>query len=207
MSDASILLRDIAGDAAQKAANRVNPSEEQLGQIDQAAEDNTWHDVPDLSRENLRNQAKAQYSKQKPFSRDDAQNALGDATQNAHPSGARDPADTAALAGQEQRYDQDQGVDAQAGAKQGLSSLGGTASENIPDETKDRARDTKDRARDTKNRGLDYVKTKLPKERREQSIWRLKKMIVEIQGHQDCKPCYISAQSMMLLKHSRPTSH
>lgn len=200
MSDASILLRDIAGDAAQKAANRVNPSEEQLGQIDQAAEDNTWHDVPNLSRENLRNQAKAQYNKQKPFSRDDAQNAVGDASQNAHPSGARDPVDTGALAGQEQRYDQDQGVDAQAGAKQGLSKLGGTASENIPDETKDRARDTR-------NRGVDYMKSKLPKERREQSIWRLKKMIVEIQGHQDCKPCCISAHWMMLLNHSRPTSH
>ena len=200
MSDASILLRDIAGDAAQKAANRVNPSEEQLGQIDQAAEDNTWHDVPDLSRENIRNQAKAQYNKQKPFSRDDAQNALGDATQNAHPSGARDPAETAVLAGQEQRYDQDQGVDAKGGAKQGLSNLRGTASENIPDETKDRARDTR-------TRGMDYMKTKLPKERREQSIWRLKKMIVEIQGHQDCKPCCISVYWMLLLNHSRPTSH
>ena len=200
MSDASILLRDIAGDAAQKAANRVNPSEEELGQIDQAAEDNTWHDVPDLSRENIRNQAKAHYNKQKPFSRDDAQNAAGDATQNAHPSGARDPAETAALAGQEQRYDQDQGVDAKGGAKQGLSNLQGTASENIPDETKERARDTK-------NRGVDYVKTKLPKERREQSIWRLKKMIVEIQGHQDCKPCSKSARWMPLLSHSRPTSH
>ena len=200
MSDASILLRDIAGDAAQKAANRVNPSEEELGQIDQAAEDNTWHDVPDLSRENIRNQAKAQYNKQKPFSRDDAQNALGDATQNAHPSGARDPVETAALAGQEQRYDQDQGVDAQGGAKQGLSTLGSNASENIPDETKDRARDTK-------NRGLDYVKTKLPKERREQSIWRLKKMVVEIQGHQDCKPYGISVHGMTLLSRARPTSH
>lgn len=178
LSDASILLRDIAGDAAQKAANRVNPSEDQLGQIDQPAEDNVWHDVPDLSRDNIRNQAKSQYNKQKPFSRGDAQNALGDASQAAHPSGQRDPADTAMRAGQEQRYDQDQGVDAAGGASQGLSNLRGTASENIPDETKERARDTK-------NRGMDYMKGKLPKERREQSIWRLKKMIVEIQGHQD----------------------
>lgn len=186
MSDASIILRDIAGDAAQNAANRVNPSEEQLSQIDQPAEDNTWHDVPDLSRDNIRNQAKSQYNKQKPFARGDAQNALGDATQSAHPSGARDPADTAALAGQEQRYDQDQGVDAAGGVKQGASQLRGTASENIPDETKDRARDTK-------NRGMDYMKGKMPKERRDQSIWRLKKMIVEIQGHQDCKTQHTSA--------------
>ena len=106
-------------------------------------------------------------------------NAAGDATQNAHPSGARDPADTAGLAAQEQRYDQDQGVDAAGGAKQGLSNLRGTASENIPDETKDAARNYR-------NRGQDYLREKIPKERREQGIWRLKKMIVEVQGHADC---------------------
>lgn len=27
----------------------------------------------------------------------------------------------------------------------------------------------------------------MPKERRDQTIWRLKRMIVEIQGHNDCK--------------------
>lgn len=178
LSDATILLRDIAGDAAQKAATKVNPSQEQLGQIDQAAEDNTWHDVPDLSRENLRNQAKAQYNKQKPFSRGDVQNAAGDATQAAHPSGARDPVATADLAAQEQQYGTDQGVDAEGGARQGLSNLKGTAYDNVPDETQDRAREYRDR-------GKNYVREKLPKERRDQSIWRLKKMIVEIQGHPD----------------------
>ena len=152
-----------------------------------------------MSRDNIRNQAKAQYNKQKPFSKGDAKGAAGDATQNAHPSGARDPADTAALAAQEQHYDQDQGVDAQAGAKQGLSNLRGAASENVPEETKDKARDAR-------NRTADYVKGKLPKERREQSIWRLKKMIVEIQGHQDCKlPAVVSCKA--LLTRVRSTSH
>lgn len=180
VSDATILLRDIAGDAAQKAATKVNPSEEQLGQIDHAAEDNTWHDVPDLSRENLKNQAKAQYNKQKPFSRGDVQNAAGDATQAANPSGARDPAETADLAAQEQQTGTNQGVDAAGGAKQGLSNLKGPASENVPAETQDRAREYRDRTRN-------YMQNKMPKERRDQSIWRLKKMIVEVQGHPDCK--------------------
>jgi hypothetical protein len=31
------------------------------------------------------------------------------------------------------------------------------------------------------------LKDKMPQERREQTIWRLKKMVVEIQGHQDCE--------------------
>ena len=125
--------------------------------------------------------------------------AAGDAAQNAHPSGARDPADAAGLAAQEQHYDQDQGVDAQGGAKQGLSNLRGTASENVPEETKEKARDAR-------NRTADYMKGKMPKERREQSIWRLKKMIVEIQGHQDCEfPGIISRKA--LLTCPRSTSH
>ena len=33
----------------------------------------------------------------------------------------------------------------------------------------------------------EYLSEKVPKERREQAIWRLKKMIIEIQGHADCK--------------------
>lgn len=42
---------------------------------------------------------------------------------------------------------------------------------------------TKEYADKTKN----YLSDKVPKERREQTIWRLKKMIIEIQGHADCK--------------------
>lgn len=42
---------------------------------------------------------------------------------------------------------------------------------------------TKEYADKTKN----YLSEKVPKERREQTIWRLKKMIIEIQGHADCK--------------------
>jgi hypothetical protein len=33
----------------------------------------------------------------------------------------------------------------------------------------------------------EYLSDKVPKERREQAIWRLKKMVIEIQGHADCK--------------------
>ena len=181
MTDASVLLRDIAGDAAQKTATRINPSEDALNQIDQPADDNTWHDVPNLSPANLRAQAKEQYNKQKPFSRGDVQNAAGDATQTAHPSGSRDPADAALLEAESRDQGTDSGMDPQAGVNSAAANLRGQASANIPDETKDKARDGRDR---TKN----YLKEKLPKERREQTIFRLKKMIVEIQSHSDCKP-------------------
>ncbi|KAI4163415.1 MAG: hypothetical protein LQ342_002922 [Letrouitia transgressa] len=178
LNDATILLRDVAGDAAQNAANRLNPSEEQLSQIDQPADDNTWHDVPDLSRDNLMNQAKSAYNKQKPFGKGEVKDAAGNATQAANPSGSSDPVDTAALAAQEQQTGTDQGVNAAGGAQQGLSQLRDQASANVPEETKSRAKEFRERTKS-------YASSKLPKERREQSIYRLKKMIVEIQGHQD----------------------
>jgi hypothetical protein len=180
VNDATILIRDIAGDAAQKAASKVNPTDEQLSQIDQPAEDNTWHDVPDMSAGNIKQQIKSTYNKNAPISTADVQDAAGDASQAAHPTGSRDPADTVALANQDQQYGTASMVDAQSGVQSGVSALRQLASENIPDGKKDRARDTRER---TKN----YLGKKIPQERRDQTIWRLKKLVIEIQGHPDCK--------------------
>lgn len=58
MSDATILIRDIAADASQKAANQVRPSEEQLSQIDAPAEENVWHEKPNLSKEEMKSRFK-----------------------------------------------------------------------------------------------------------------------------------------------------
>lgn len=58
-----IIVRDIAGDASQKAANKVRPSEEQLSQVDQAAEDNVWHEKPDVA--GYKQQVKSRFSKHK----------------------------------------------------------------------------------------------------------------------------------------------
>src|SRR5437762_5002826 len=59
----------------------------------------------------------------------------------------------------------------------------------IPDEHKEKANQVGDQARDvansTKAQVKDYLKEKLPQERRDQTIHRLKKMVVEIQKHED----------------------
>ncbi|KAF2873840.1 hypothetical protein BDV95DRAFT_489392 [Massariosphaeria phaeospora] len=170
LSDATILLRDIAGDAATKTANRVNPSDEQLSQIDRPADDNTWHDVPDMSKQNIQGQLKSRA----PFGKKDAEQAAGDVTQATHPSGSRDPTDAADLAAREGQQGGNTGLDAQAGLGQAKQAL----SDNIPDEEKERARRQRERA-------TNYLKGKMPEERRDQTIWRLKKMVVEVQGHQD----------------------
>ena len=161
MSDATVLLRDIAGDAAQNAANRVNPSEEQLSQIDRPAEDNTWHDVPKIG--DLKAQARSQLDKNKPFGKKQAQDAAANVA------------------------DSDNQDQAQDGARQQMSNLGDQASANIPDETKDKVNEGKDKAKNYGSRAKSYASSKLPQERRDQSIYRLKKMVVEIQAHQDCK--------------------
>jgi hypothetical protein len=178
LNDATILLRDVAGDAAQNAANRLNPSEDDLNQIDRPADSNTWHDAPDLSRENLKNQAMSQFNRQKPVDRQDLRGIAGDATQTAHPGGARDPRDAGRLAAHDQQNDTSSGLDGRAGAHAAVDSLKQRASANVPDETRDRARNVAGHTRE-------YFHNKLPRERREQAIYRLKKMMVEIQGHPD----------------------
>lgn len=183
MSDASVLLRDIAGDAASKTAAKVNPSEDQLKQIDEPAPDNQWHETPDLSKDSLKQQIQSRV----PIGKKDLQDAAGDATQTAHPSGSRDPADAANLAAEEQQSGQSSGMDAKGGLKQGLSNLKDKASANANEDDKQQAREAKDRANDVKDRTREYLKEKMPQERRDQIIYRLKKMVVEIQGHSDCE--------------------
>lgn len=180
MNDATILARDIAGDAATKAANKVNPSDEQLAQIDHAAPDNTWHDAPNMSAGNIKQQLKSTINKKTPIDQNDLRDAAGNATENAHPSGSRDPADVAALASQDQQQGTNSGLDAQSGAQAGAATLKQRVNQNVDEDTKEKARAQRERAKN-------YLSSKMPEDRRDQTIWRLRKMVTEIQGHPDCK--------------------
>jgi len=155
LNDASILVRDMAGDAASEATTRVKPSEDQLRQLDEPASDNTWHDVPDISAGKIKNQIKSTVNKKAPVDKNDLENARANA---------------------------DNQGDAQASAIAGASTLRDRASANIPDEDKEKA---KQKAQEKKERTKNYLSKKMPEERREQTIWRLKKLVVEIQGHPD----------------------
>jgi len=174
VSDASVLFRDIASDAAQKTATKIGPSEDELNQIDKPAEPNTWHEAPDMSRGNMKNTLKDKM----PVGSKEMKKAAGDAAQAANPDGSRDPNAAAERTARDQREGTSSGVDHAAGAKAGLQSAKEQISAGMDDETKDQARERKDRTKD-------YLKDKVPEERRDQTINRLKKMVVEIQGHQD----------------------
>lgn len=165
LNDAVILLRDIAGDAATKSASHIGPSEEQLRQMDNPAPDHQWHNAPSLSRENFKNQVCDQFSQNKPVPRGEAREAVGSATQ-------------AARSASDQRSGTASGIDASSGVHAGAAELRQRADEDVPEEHKQRAREYRERA-------SNYVQNKIPQERREHVIFRLKKMVVEIQSHKD----------------------
>jgi len=186
VSDATILLRDIAGDAATKAADKVNPHEDDLAQIDRPAEDNTWHENPDMSKDNIRNQVKSRV----PFGKKEVMNAKNEGLANAHPDGSTDPRDHADLVANDAQNNNTSGLDAVQGAKTAVNTL------KDQSDTNGTATDAKNRTKEYNARTQNYLKGKMPKERREQTIWRLKKMVVEIQGHADCMYKQIAPASL-----------
>ncbi|KAK5085661.1 hypothetical protein LTR05_004949 [Lithohypha guttulata] len=180
LDDGLVLLRDMAGDAAQKTADKVNPDQDRLKRIDEPAEDNTWHDTSNLNRGNLKQQFNETVNKNKPFSREDVKQAgqQGRETAEQHPSSGdpRNPNSNNQAAGQ-------------SGARAAFDNLKSKAEQNIPEENKQRARETRDA---TQQRTKNYLNKKMPQERRDQTIWRLKKMLVEIQGHSDYQDAIVT---------------
>ncbi|TGZ77263.1 hypothetical protein EX30DRAFT_323876 [Ascodesmis nigricans] len=174
ISDVGILFRDIAGDVATKSAGKLRPDEERLRSIDDPAPDHEWHDAPDFNKQSMKQQLRDTFNKKSPLDENQLCDVAGNVTQAADPHGSRDPRETANKLAAEQRNGGNAGINAQAGVQQGIHDV----KENIPEDQKQRAREYRERT----NR---YLQNKMPKERREQTIWRLKKMIVEIQSHRD----------------------
>lgn len=179
LKDCTILLRDMAGDAATNAAARVKPSQEDLAQLDDAAQDNTWHEAPDFSKDTLKSKAQGIY---KGNPKEDGKAAIADGAANAHPSGSSDPRDLAATAAHERQTGTSTGLNAQSGAHAAADTLQQKFDENLDQETKEKAQAKKDEYR---ARAKEYFSKKMPQERRDQTVWRLKKMVLECQQHPD----------------------
>ncbi|KAH8704121.1 hypothetical protein BGW36DRAFT_287197 [Talaromyces proteolyticus] len=174
LSDAVILFRDIAGDAASNAAAKLKPGEEELAQIDTPAQENVWHEKPNISKEQLKAQFREQAQKFKPADKKDVDAAVEAGTQAA--TSGRDGAPISE-------------ADAQAGAAAVTASLQQATDRNVAPEDKEKAKEKADEAQNATSeyarRTREFLGKKMPKERRDQVVWRLKKMIVEIQGHSD----------------------
>jgi len=179
LKDCTILLRDMAGDAATNAAARVKPSQEDLAQIDHAAQDNTWHEAPDFSKDSFKSKAQGIY---KGNPKEDGKAAITDGTAKAHPSGWSNPQDLASTAVHERQTGISTGVNAQSGAYAAADTLQQKFDEHLDQETKEKAQAKKDEYR---ARAKEYFSKKVPQERRDQTVWRLKKMVLECQQHPD----------------------
>ncbi|KAL2262679.1 hypothetical protein VTK26DRAFT_432 [Humicola hyalothermophila] len=179
LRDATILLRDMAGDAATNAATLLKPSQEELAQIDHPERDNTWHDAPDFSKEKMRSKLQDYY---KGNPKEDAKAATDQGASAAHPSSSSDPQDVAVTTAQDRQTGSSSGVNATEGAVTAKDSLKQRVDENLDEEPKEKARAKKDEYRE---RARKYFARKVPQERREQTVWRLKKMVLECQQHPD----------------------
>lgn len=154
----------MASDAASTAAQKVKPPPEAMAQIDKPAEEDKWHDKPDLSKENIQEQMQGVYG--------------GKPAEDVKVAGS-----TAASAAQ------DPNKGAQGAVAEGASTLQERGKSKANDESKEKAKQTKEDAKRKKEEYLahakEYFKKKMPEERREQTVWRLKKMVLECQRHPD----------------------
>ena len=233
----------MVGDAASAGADRVRPSDEKLSQIDDAAEDNTWHEAPNFSKDNLKKQAKGIYggsgkkdakdvakaganaavsqgnnpvTTDRPVDRfADQASAASDqpvdrlAGQAAGHAGAAARGNTTTATGTNQPMDRfagdtnqpadrfagdnntgfqdntattDQSVDRVAGQNAAVTAAKQKIDQNLDPETKETIKKTHDEYR---RRTKEYLNKKMPQERKDQIIFRLKKMILECQQHSD----------------------
>jgi len=147
LKDATLLLRDVASDAATKAATGLRPSEDDMARIDEPADGHTWHEAPDVK--DLKKQVQGH-----------VKGAAG---------GLKASRDSGAAAAQEESAG---GADAgKSGARAAQETAGQKMKENVPDETQETA---KNKAAEYRARGREYFSKKMPEERREATIMRLK---------------------------------
>jgi len=163
LQDFTTLLRDMSGDAASNAANKVRPSEDALANMDRPADDNVWHEKPDLSKDKLRKQAQQMYGG-KP--KEDAKHAANAAANAQKTHGDSRAAEQAARDVVDEKKNQ-----------------------NTDEETRREAEERKEKAKQKKeeyrHKAKEYFNKKMPEERKDQVIFRLKKMILECQQHPD----------------------
>lgn len=155
LNDATILLRDMAGDAAINTANKVRPDGDALNQIDRPAQDNTWHDAPNINKDNLKSQLQTFY---KGSPKEDAKDTAAAGVNAAQPSSS--------------------GVNDQAGQQAAQGTVKDRLHENMSEEDRQQALQTKEAGKETaaqyRERTKQYLAKKMPEERREQTVWRLK---------------------------------
>jgi Family of unknown function (DUF5923) len=179
LEDITLLARDMVADGASKATQKIRPNQDRLKKIDEPAEDHTWHETPPSIGE-IKSSLKSKVQKTKETAQE-GQDGTEDSSRSA--TGQSDPQETGRRTDVNGTPRRD--IDQNAGASAGLQSTNDRASglaNQIPNDRKEKVRQV---AQNTVNQAKDYLKEKIPQKRRDQTISRLKKMVVEIQQHED----------------------
>ncbi|KAL6864235.1 hypothetical protein J3F83DRAFT_154506 [Trichoderma novae-zelandiae] len=223
LKDATVLVRDMVGDGATNVASRVRPSDEELRHMDEPAPDNTWHEKPELSKEDLKNQVRGIY---KGDPKKDAKDVASAAAGNALPQGGVNSQAGAAPQGGDipqvrvspdigaapqygmapqaggipqsvhpqgvttdtnqvnpsSAFNSGSGVNPSSGVNTAQHVVNQKLDQNLDDETKEKVKRQNEEYR---RKTREYLKKKMPQERRDQVIFRLKKIVLECQQHPD----------------------
>ncbi|KAI0999577.1 hypothetical protein K3495_g8621 [Podosphaera aphanis] len=160
LKDTSIILRDITSDTAQKAVNFVNPSNEEMMQVDDAAASSTWHDIPRINGGKLKETLRSSTSGRNAF-RPATSSSQGGSIQSESGFNVRIP---------------------------------GNDMSDVTDDSPHNSSDVRAGGFGKLDKTRSYLSGKLPPQRREKTIFRIKKLIVECQEHPD----YHTAITMLL---------
>ncbi len=155
------MARDMSADAASKATEKLRPDEQARKNLDKAAPDNEWHEKPDI--EGMKQDARQKVDQAKGMAQNIREQGREEANKARRDVNDPHQSNTAAASDLKDR-------------------VANKVSDNIPEDRKDQAREKKE---EVKNKTKDYFNEKIPEERRDQAVHRLKKMIVEIQDHED----------------------
>jgi Family of unknown function (DUF5923) len=187
LEDSTLLIRDMMADGAAKATQKIRPDQDRLEKIDEPAPDHTWHEAPPSigqMKDNLTSKVKGAQSQAGDGQNQGQQEARGiaeDASRSA--TGQKDPQEAGRRAADENVNQTSRSdVDQAAGLSAGLQSAKDRIADRIPEEHKEQARQMHEA---NKQQAKDYLSDKISQERRDKAIFRLKKMVVEIQQHED----------------------
>ncbi|KAG8770836.1 hypothetical protein FRC12_004021 [Ceratobasidium sp. 428] len=199
LSDFGLIGRDLFARGAAKAAENARPSAEQLAHVDDAAPSDQWksadgkivgpNETPTLQVKNPVGGGDIQHHPHEGTSvgyadgtRKDTAGARADAEAKKNEALAKkdqlkseaDAHRAETQAAVERAPDEEKGEVAKRSLRDKIMGV----RDRVPQEHKDRANEQVDKARD-------FLRDEFPEERRDQFIYRLKKVIVECQKHED----------------------
>ncbi|RKF59298.1 Uncharacterized protein C32A11.02c [Erysiphe neolycopersici] len=175
LKDASILIREIVGDTAQKFAEYASPSEGELSQIDNPASQNTWYEGTNISGQSLKDRVK--YFMPNLQSKERLQETSS-TSQAFHSDDSRNPYEAAIRSTQEYQMGPQSSPSQQSFNQEYNSPAREKVSGKLPEGSIKQVSENREQA-------MSYLSGKLSDDRRERTKFRLKKLVSECQENHD----------------------